>query len=253
MKTLKILISGLLALFLLFSFLPAQETAKQEMTKDAWKQAMQDASTKRDQLRQDVENLDKEIARLRERDSLLATDIQKEETELNALLAEAKQFEGRLDTIENSLAQLEKLTKKQLAKKKKDADDVQSSITDARSNKLAQFPAYSSRLDGLQQRLDQLRSPAATQRQAATAKAGEVVVGTWEKDRACLWNIAKDGSVYGNPYLWVKLWQGNKNKISNPDLIYPGQRLQVPAAGPLNDEEISSRNQYYGTRQAAVN
>jgi len=51
-------------------------------------------------------------------------------------------------------------------------------------------------------------------------------VGTWAKDRACLWNIAK--KLYGNAWLWKKIFNTNKNKIKNPDLIYPGQKLIIP-------------------------
>lgn len=246
MKTKKIFTGRILALLFLISFFAAHQTHAQEMTKDAWKQAMQEATTKRDQLRRDVENLNKEIERLKAREAQLAEDIQKEETELNTLLAEAKQFEGELDTIESSLAVLEKLNRKQLAKKKKDLDNVQTSITNARTHKLAPLPAYSGRLDGLQQRLDQLRSPGAKQ-QAATG-AGEVIVGTWANDKACLWNIAGKQSVYSNSTLWVKLWLGNKDKISNPDIIHPGQRLRVPAKGPLTAEEIAALREYHTER-----
>ena len=60
-------------------------------------------------------------------------------------------------------------------------------------------------------------------------KAPEVwVVGTWEKDRACLWNIAGDPAVFGDPFKWRKLYNRNKDQILDPDLIYPGQKLFVP-------------------------
>jgi len=50
----------------------------------------------------------------------------------------------------------------------------------------------------------------------------------------CLWNIAK--KYYNNPFLWVKIYQQNKDKIRNPDLIYPGQVFIIPE---LMTEEIS--------------
>jgi len=42
----------------------------------------------------------------------------------------------------------------------------------------------------------------------------------------CLWNIAK--KYYNNPFLWTKIYQQNKDKIKNPDLIYPGQVFIIP-------------------------
>jgi len=52
------------------------------------------------------------------------------------------------------------------------------------------------------------------------------IVGTWEGDRACLWNIALE--YYGNPYEYVMIYQANSQNIDNPDLIYPGQELLIP-------------------------
>lgn len=44
-----------------------------------------------------------------------------------------------------------------------------------------------------------------------------------------LWRIAGFKDVYNNPYLWPLLWQRNREQIDNPDLLYPGQKLLVPA------------------------
>lgn len=53
-------------------------------------------------------------------------------------------------------------------------------------------------------------------------------VGTWEKDRDCLWNIAKKPEIYNDPWKWKKIYLSNKKKIKNPDLIFPGQILKIP-------------------------
>jgi len=54
------------------------------------------------------------------------------------------------------------------------------------------------------------------------------VVGTWERDRDCLWNIAKKNRFYGDPWKWKRIYRANQDKIKDPDLIYPGQRLSIP-------------------------
>ncbi len=43
----------------------------------------------------------------------------------------------------------------------------------------------------------------------------------------CLWTIAK--KFYGNGSKYTKIYNANKSKIKNPDLIYPGQVLTIPA------------------------
>ena len=42
----------------------------------------------------------------------------------------------------------------------------------------------------------------------------------------CLWYIAK--KYYRNPWLWKKIYQFNRDKIKNPNLIYPGWVLKIP-------------------------
>jgi len=54
------------------------------------------------------------------------------------------------------------------------------------------------------------------------------VVGTWERDRDCLWNIAKKPSIYADPWKWKRIYKANTDKIEDPNLIYPGQRLIIP-------------------------
>ena len=33
---------------------------------------------------------------------------------------------------------------------------------------------------------------------------------------------------YGNANLWTRLYEANRNQITNPDLIFPGQVLRIP-------------------------
>jgi len=43
-----------------------------------------------------------------------------------------------------------------------------------------------------------------------------------------LWKIAKRTDVYGNPYMWIKIYNANMDKIQNVNLIYPGQLFEIP-------------------------
>lgn len=44
----------------------------------------------------------------------------------------------------------------------------------------------------------------------------------------CLWNIAK--AIYGDGSKYTKIYEANKDKITNPNLIYPDQILTIPSA-----------------------
>ncbi|MEW6088140.1 MAG: LysM peptidoglycan-binding domain-containing protein [bacterium] len=56
----------------------------------------------------------------------------------------------------------------------------------------------------------------------------------------CLWNISKIEKIYGDPYKWKKIYWANRDKIKNPDLIYPDQVFDIPrgiiGAGPRPTE-----------------
>lgn len=41
-----------------------------------------------------------------------------------------------------------------------------------------------------------------------------------------LWSIA--GRTYGNPALYTKIFEANRDKIEDPDLIYPGMQIVIP-------------------------
>ena len=59
-------------------------------------------------------------------------------------------------------------------------------------------------------------SPAPTKNKTYTVVKGD-----------CLWNIAK--KFYGNGSKYTVIYNANKDKIKNPNLIYPGQVLTIPA------------------------
>ncbi|MDR3237469.1 MAG: LysM peptidoglycan-binding domain-containing protein [Spirochaetia bacterium] len=58
------------------------------------------------------------------------------------------------------------------------------------------------------------------------AKKGIYVVKYFETDKDCLWKIAQ--KVYRNAALWPRIYIANRDKIKDPDLIFPGQRLIIP-------------------------
>lgn len=63
-------------------------------------------------------------------------------------------------------------------------------------------------------------------------KDGDETVYTIKKGDT-LWDIS--GEFLKNPFMWPNLWENN-NYISNPDLIYPGNRLIIPSVILLKTE-----------------
>ena len=63
---------------------------------------------------------------------------------------------------------------------------------------------------------------AQAQAAAAEAKAHTYVV----KSGDSLSKIAKE--IYGDAKRWPEIFEANKDKIKNPNLIYDGQELRIP-------------------------
>jgi nucleoid-associated protein YgaU len=78
-------------------------------------------------------------------------------------------------------------------------------------------------------------TPETTQNIALPAEPSSVALPTQAVTRASiitvqpgftLWGIANEN--YGNGFLYVKVYEANKEQIRDPDLIYPGQIFTVP-------------------------
>lgn len=69
-------------------------------------------------------------------------------------------------------------------------------------------------------------TPAAPTAEAPPAPAPQTVSITVQPGYS-LWKIARD--TYGEGVMYVEVYEANKEKIRNPDLIYPGQVFEIPA------------------------
>jgi nucleoid-associated protein YgaU len=73
----------------------------------------------------------------------------------------------------------------------------------------------------------------------------------------CLWKISK--MKYGSPYYWPAIWDANKNgvanadalrnarhkRVTNPNLIYPGQCMKIPTLTDAQKKEAEMQSQKY--------
>jgi nucleoid-associated protein YgaU len=248
MKTHIIFITLLLVAFAFTSNLIAQPQSKEE-----WQRDLQQAITQRDDLKNQVAALEKEVRTLRQRDASLASQTKQCQDELYSLLGrseiQAKEFGQLLDQIDARLNALAKLSDVDLHAQSAEVDSLQALITRTEARPLALIPENMVRLQGQKQRVDGLlASLAQMNKQHMT-----YVVGTWKHDRDCLWNIAKKPKIYDNPFLWPKIWEDNRGQIKNPDLIYKGQRLSIPTKAPLTAQETRLVRTYWKNKSMASN
>lgn len=66
----------------------------------------------------------------------------------------------------------------------------------------------------------------------AEARAHAPARGLWSayvvRPGDCLWRIAADDRGYGDGRAWRRIYEANRARIRDPDLIYPGQEFQIP-------------------------
>ncbi len=48
------------------------------------------------------------------------------------------------------------------------------------------------------------------------------------KKGECLWIIASYKEIYNDPFMWPLIYRANKDKIRDPDLIFPKQVFKIP-------------------------
>ena len=77
-------------------------------------------------------------------------------------------------------------------------------------------------MDRLRQELEAEKAARREMEQAAKAKAQTYVV----KSGDSLSKIAKE--IYGDAKRWPEIFEANRDKIKDPNLIHPGQELRIP-------------------------
>ena len=82
---------------------------------------------------------------------------------------------------------------------------------------------------------------------ASEEQVAQVLTEGWQEytvSRAnpaeCLWRIAQKPQFYGNGRLWRRIYQANSDRIRNPNLIYPGQRLRIPPRQGSTDPQSAT-------------
>ena len=91
------------------------------------------------------------------------------------------------------------------------------------SIKLKQYKAYGTKIV----KVSNNQANVTEQRQTTNSPAPKKNTTYTVQKGDCLWNIAK--AIYGNGSMYTKIYEANKDKITNPNLIYPDQVLTIPS------------------------
>ena len=217
----------------------------QEMTKEQWQQDITKFTSERDSMKAVATALATDITNLQAQSAKLDDDVKKCMDELYALVGsdaeKAAAYRSDIEAAESKADELSKLSDADLVARSSEVSDLDAKVKSLWENKLSLIPEFWDRLTALNEKIKGLQNTLAAQVKVYT-------VGTWKKDRDCLWNISKKKDIYDNAWMWPKIWQGNRDQIKDPDIIKPGQKLQIPKGNELTAEEKAAAKKYYSKK-----
>jgi nucleoid-associated protein YgaU len=243
-------LTAALVAIVLLSAAPAILAQDQErMTEEQAAQKITELEKRSADLKRQQATLETQIA---DKSKLLKTkqaDYERCVDELYALVgatrADVEAYDARLRRVEGKVSELLRLSAMDLLARKSEVDEADQEYKALAGNKISLLPAFYDRIQRLGENIATLRDTLSKAEKTYT-------VGTWAKDRDCLWNIAKKPDIYNDAFRWPKIWQKNRDQIKNPDLIFPGQVLKIPAPAPLTQEEESAARRYYRQKREAA-
>jgi outer membrane murein-binding lipoprotein Lpp len=200
-------------------FAQDEETEEPEMDEEQWQQQMDEYTAKKNELTAKLDQLNKDVDALKKTNADKDAAVLKAEEDMYASVGTTK------TTVAEFRSQFELLEKECKSKKitKEEADKKYALIT---IKKTYCLPEFYQRYKDLGKCIEGLVPP---------PPAGYTVV-----KGDCLHKIAGKKEVYNNVKMWPVLWEANEKAVvsappkvptavKNPNLIYPGQVLKVPA------------------------
>jgi hypothetical protein len=209
---LKNFLVALVSLVFLLSF--SSFAQEEEMTVEEWEAEMTRLTGKKQALMSEIEALNADL------DNLNATlgGLQDPEECIDELYALVGATRSDVENFRRAVNELDgKIKRKESPKADRQAD-----LDALKMNKISALPEFFDKVHNkMQKALDEWID-------APPVISYKVVRGDH------LWGIARKKEHYGNGFAWPVIYKANRDKIKNPDLIYPDQVFQIP---PLTQEE----------------
>jgi hypothetical protein len=225
----------------------SQVKQDEELTKDEAIIRINEWMSKVQDLKAKIQNLDGDVEKLKIE---LTETIKKYEDcnkELYAMIGatpeDVEKFRQQIGNFDGRIRDMKRLSDDALADRQEEVKAMEEEFKTLRNNKIALLPEFYNKIIGMYRDVKGLYRE---------KKIKGYTVGTWAQNRDCLWNISGKMEIYGDPLQWPKIWQGNTDKIKNPDLIYQGQVLTIPPAGPKSNDEIKAERKYWRNKRAAL-
>lgn len=224
-----------------------------------------DAELTKDEAAKRILEFEAKVNDLKNQLALVSADVEKLTNELQNVVAQIKEcqdkynsmlnvtsndidnFRQRLGIIEGKIRKLQPLSNDELAQKLDEINALWNDVNDLKNNKISLLPDF---YDRVRKALNDVYDLKMRAKKGIAART--YVVKTWAENRDCLWNIAGNLQIYGDPFLWPKIWQNNTDLIKNPDIIQPGWVLKIPVKADKTPDEIKAERKYWRQKKARL-
>ncbi len=216
-----------------------QQQQMEEMDEEEWQRQMDELNAEKSNLSSKLTALNSEIDGLKSSSAAKDKELEKCENDLYAMVGTTK------SGVADFRKKFEETEKKVNGKVGTCEDAKKMYFDDISKDKARCLPEFADRYASMKRKLD------AWCGEKAPESGYTVVKGD------CLWKISK--MKYGSPYYWPAIWDANKDgvvnadklrnrrhkKITNPNLIYPGQVLRIPALTDAQKKEAEMKSKKY--------
>lgn len=195
--------------------------AQEEMTMEEYNLQLQQLREREAQAKAQIQQLESEIAALQQEIQQVDQQTRQVWNEIYALLgtdeAGVNAFRQQLDGIEGEVDALMALSPEELFRRRKEIDDLQARLDEAKQSKISYLPEMEDRIATIEGKINRLRNKLP----AALYDEYTVVRGDY------LWKISGKPDIYGDPYQWMRIYTYNRDQIKDPDLIFPDQIFKI--------------------------
>ena len=198
------------------------DAAEEKMTRDGYKAKLAEYTDREAKAQAQIVRLDADIASLESQLAGLNGQI----ADLNAQIldlvdatdAEVKAQSRQLDGLVRQLEGLMALAPEELVRHGGEISDIEEQLSAIKASSISAIPEMRDKISRIEGMLADLGS--------RMSRSIEITYEVARGDH--LWGIAEKDDIYGDPYLWPRIYRANRDQIQDPDLIYPDQKLTVP-------------------------
>lgn len=196
--------------------------AEEKMTRDEYEAKVADYTQREAAGKEQLETLDADIARLTSEIESLDADIASLNSDVLRLVgaseAQMRSYGSQLDGLMSQLEGLMSLSPEELFQHRGEIEDLAAQLAELKRGNLAAIPEVAKKIA----RLEALIADLGSRMPSQFSITYEVAKGDH------LWGIASNDDIYGDAYMWPRIYRANRESIVDPDLIYPDQVLTVP-------------------------